>query len=66
MQLEDYQKQILERYMQLSDPQKESVRKFKDTKNGQLMLDLLGPEFSPLLDRLAVPKATGLASRIKP
>jgi hypothetical protein len=66
MQLEDYQKQILERYMQLSDPQKESVRKFKDTKNGQLMLDLLGPEFSPLLDRLAVPKTTGLASRIKP
>jgi hypothetical protein len=65
MQLEDYQKQILERYTQLSDTQKESVRKFKDTKNGQLMLNLLGPEFSPLLDRLAAPKATGLASRIK-
>ena len=66
MQLEDYQNQVGQRYLSLTDAQKESLRKFKETKNGQILMQVLGPEFAPLLNQLAEPKSKGLASRIKP
>lgn len=64
MNFEEYAAQVASRYAALDDKQKETVRKFKETKNGQLMMQLLGPEFTPLFDRLAAPQK-GLASRRK-
>lgn len=64
MNFEEYAQQVVARYAALDDKQKEAVRKFKETKNGQLMMEVLGPEFMPLFNRLAAPKA-GLATRKK-
>ena len=65
MEFENYINQVVQRYMQLPEKEKEGIRRFKETKNGQLMSELLGPELRPLLDRLAAPKNKGLAARKK-
>jgi len=64
MNFEEYASQVAARYAALDDKEKEQVRRFKETKNGQVMMDLLGPEFMPLFNRLATPKK-GLAARDK-
>lgn len=65
MNFEDYINQVTQRYMQLSEKDKEGIRRFKETKTGTLMAELLGPELQPLLNRLAEPKNKGLAARKK-
>lgn len=63
MQFDEYVQGLLSRYQSLDEKEKEAVRKFKETKNGQLMMQLLGPEFAGLFNRLAAPKAKGLGGR---
>lgn len=66
MNFEEYLNEVVTRYSELDEKQKESIRKFKETKNGQLMMDLLGPEFRPIFNRLGAPKQKkmGLADRV--
>lgn len=69
MDFEEYTAGVAERYVGLSDEEKEKVRSFKASEEGQLVSFLLGAEFRPLLDTLASPKpaevekTTGFVSR---
>ena len=70
MDFEEYTAGVAERYIGLSDEEKEKVRSFKESEEGQLVSYLLGEEFKPLLDTLSAPepveveKAVGLAARL--
>lgn len=65
MEFDEFKQNLIQRYSELSDNEKEMVRKFRGTKQGMLLSNLLGPEMQSLLSRLAAPspKKKGLAEK---
>lgn len=68
MDFEEYTKGLAERYASLPEEDKEKVRAFRMSEEGQLFSFLLGDTFKPLMNRLAAPKPAekpkkGLAAR---
>jgi len=61
-EFKQYAIRVADRYMELSDADKESLRKMRDTKGGKLLASVLGPEMEPLFNQLAAPKKKGLGS----
>lgn len=53
---------VIDRYEALEEKDKEAIRRIKQSKAGQTLMGVIGPDFQPLFDRLAEPKAKGLAS----
>lgn len=56
MDFEEYTKGLAERYAGLSDEDKEKVRTFRASEEGQIVSFLLGDAFQPLLNSLAAPQ----------
>lgn len=64
MELEEYKTVLQQRYMQLSEEEKEIIRRFRGSEASIVLGKVLGPEMQGLITMLAAPNtATFVRSR---